>query len=262
MKSLKQYQQNEKNFNKIKIKLFENIKNKYGEKFFSEFWIPENFNFDLLNENTFESSFTQKMPLPFSNRQINLFITMPKKPYNDVYNFNKKGKNITGIYLYSKYKNKPVIFSFSIIKNCTYNDYIDFTFKLDILAGGKEWFNLLRFDSIGNPHPCFFEGKKVVSEESEIIYAKTPHIHKNSFENQVLSWDCLDYSPAKEVNLNIKNFNSDDKNIFKNAFLYFCKNSNIKMPINQNIIENYHFSYNKPLFDLSKICYFNDPKEM
>ena len=55
MKSLKQYQQNEKNFNKIKIKLFENIKNKYGENFFSEFWIPENFNFDLLNENTFES---------------------------------------------------------------------------------------------------------------------------------------------------------------------------------------------------------------
>lgn len=262
MKTLEQYKENEKNFYQIKNRLIYNIQSKYGDKFFSEYWLPEDFDIKKLDEKTFETSYTQNMPLPFSNRLINLFISMPKKPYNDVYSFNKRGKNVTGTYLYSKHNGKPIVFAFSIIKNCAYNDFLDFSIKLDVFIGGKEWLNLLRFDSLGAPHPCYFQGKKVYENESDIIYAKAPHIHKNSFENQVLSCDNLDYTPAKEVNLNYQNLFSNDKSIFKSSFIYFCKNANIKVPINENIIDDYHFSYNKPLYDLSKINYYNNIREM
>ncbi len=262
MKNLDLIKDNSKNYDQLYNQLIEEAKQKLGNNIFTDFQLPINFSLNNLDDSIFKRRNLQTMALPFSNKIFELLIKMPKKAINDVYNFNNKGYNVTGIYLVGKYNDKPILFALNVNRFLTYKDYLNFSIKLDVCIGGKTWLQLLRLDSSGDSHPNFFEGKSVCQDESKIIYAKTPHLHINSQENEVLSYNIIDYSPAIELDFNFKNFRSDDKTLLKNCFEYFKKYANIDIEINKEIENDYHYDFNKPLYDYSKINQVYSVKEL
>lgn len=262
MKSLKLFQENEKQYDDLLKTLVLHAKEKLGKNIFTDFHLPLNFSLNNLDDSIFKSRSNQTLPLPFPNEMFDLFIKMPKKAINNVYNFNNKGNNITGIYLIGKHNSKSVLYALSVVRFLGYNDYLNFCIKLDVCIAGKTWLNLLRLDSFGPAHPNYFEGKKVFTDESSVPYIQTPHLHVNSQENQILAYNRLSYSPAIELKFNFENFRSDDKRLLKNCFQYFKEFANIDIEINKNIEKDFHYNFNNPLYDYEKIQQVNSVKEL
>ncbi len=261
MKSLSLIKENSKNYDKLRNELIKKAEHKFGKNIFTDFQLPIDFSLNNLDDSIFRNRTTQTLPLPYSNEIFELLKKMPKKAINDVYNFNNKGYNITGVYLIGKYDNKPVLFAFNICRFLAYKDYLNFSIKLDVCVGGKTWLQLLRLDSYGPSHPNYFQNKKVCQKESEVQYVKTPHLHINSQENEILTHNIIDYSPAIELDFNFENFRSDDKTLLKKCFEYFKKYANIEIEINKKIENDYHYDFNNPLYDYSRISQVYSVKE-
>ena len=227
-----------------------------GDDFLNNYYLDDSFDLTALDNSHLMQRNDQKLHLPLSNETFKKLITIQKKPFNEIYAFNSRGKNIHGIYLIAKddKTNKKILFSLSIIKTIENNlDNLDFSIKLDMCIKGKEWVNILRLDSLGNTHLNYITNGKVAKSKDEIELAPTPHLHYNSYETQVII-DNLDYTLAKHIpELNFENLSSLDKNIFKKCFNYFVKVANINIQINKKIEEDYKYDCINTLWDYDKI---------
>ena len=262
-KTLKMFQENQSNYNDLKSDLIRQAKVVLGDDFLTNYYLPKNFNLYSLNDEHFRSRTSQELSMPFCNDIFSRFLKMKKYAINDVYMFNQKSKNIHGVYLIGKENGKNVLFCLTIVKNIAEDDFLDFTIKLDVCIKGKQWLNVIRLDSFGPSHPNYIINGKVVDMEEEVTFAKTPHLHRNSEEVQVIANKNLDYSPAMELNnINFLNKSSEDSSIFKSCFNMFLNYSNIDFIINKKIDKDYKYSFKNVLFDYNKIKYVNYPEEI
>ena len=111
-------QDNEKNYYPLKDELINKAKELYGDDIFRNCALPTDFNLYTLTAEYFLDRQYQETAMPYSNRLIAEMIEMPKEPINTIYQENKKGKTIQGVYLIGKNKyNAPVLFAFSIVKD-------------------------------------------------------------------------------------------------------------------------------------------------
>ena len=239
-----------------------NAKNKFGKNFFENFYLPKDFDLSTLSQDVFITRQNQKTIIPFSDELFKTFITMPKKPFSEIFQQNYKGKHITGIFLAGKHNGHNIVFALTISRVLQYNDYLNFCIKLDMNIMGKEWVQLLRFDSVGHPHPNYVKDGKIVTNKDEVELIPTPHLHVANQTDQILMLLDFNYMSARKVDFNYENFRSDDKNLFKLSFDYFKKIANIDIKVNSKIIDDYHYNFNNPLFDYDDINVVDDIKEL
>ena len=262
-KTLKMFQENQNNYNNLKWELISQAKKILGDDFLHNYYLPKNFDLHSLNDEHFRSRTSQEISMPFKNDVFKKFLKMKKFAINDVYMFNQKSKNIHGVYLIGKENGESVLFCLTIVKNIEEDDFLDFTIKLDVCIKGKQWLNVIRLDSFGPAHPNYIVDGKVVENEEDITFAKTPHMHINSQEVQVISNKNLDYSPAVHLNkINSLNKSCQDENIFKNCFKMFLHYANIDFIVNKKIEKDYKYSFKNVLFDYNKIKYVKYPDEI
>lgn len=263
-KKINEFKKNEKNFkNRLKHFLKESFA-VLGDDYLTNFYLENNFNLLSLTDEHIAKWKDQQIHMPFSNATIDKLIQTKKIGFNHIYNFNKNGKNILGLYLIGKDENtgKKILYSLIVIKNLQNKDNLDFSIKLDFCVKGKKWFPLIRLDTLGNPHLNYLKDGKVATSLKEIGVAITPHLHKNSFETQVI-FDKLDYTLAEHVkSLNFENFNSNDKNIFKESMLYFLNYANIELPLNKKIENTFNYDFVNPLWDYEKLQQIKRPEQL
>ena len=249
---LVEIRQNKKKYSEIKNRLCNETNERLGVDFKTEYFLPADFNSDVLTESVFKTRCLQKHFIPFSNEQIEKFITMSKRAVGNHFNANFKGKNIFGSFLLGEENGKNIIYALTIVKGTQHNENLrDFSIKLDMLVAGKEWFSLARFDSIGAGHPNYFSGEKVAHSLNLVEFAKTPHLHINSEETQVLfsTRSNCEYTPAKEIVELRELRNSGDKSYFKKCLESFLNISNIKSKINKNLLDCSEYNKENSLFD-------------
>ena len=81
---------NERKYENVKIKLIKMVCRKYGQQVFSDFSLPDNFDFCTLNEEYFNKTYIQNMSIPLSTNNFKLLTSLPKKAINVPYIFNSK----------------------------------------------------------------------------------------------------------------------------------------------------------------------------
>ena len=258
---LKSMQENEKHKDELLKQIKEEVKAKYGD-ILDDYFLPQNFEFGLVDENDVIESHLQQDRLPFTNDQIKEMIDMPKQAINDSYNLYADGKHVHGTFLIGTLNGKHALFSLKIEKPRKYDDdFADFHIKLDILVGGQTWFELLRIDSQGNEHPNYIKDGNVVSSFDEVEKANPPHIHITNHECQILAGNhkySLAYQTDKYLNL----ANIDNKDLFKSHMQKFIKMANIDLEINKNISDDWHFKINNPLFDMENVKYADNLQDL
>ena len=134
---------NERKYKDTKIKLIKLVCKKYGQQVFSDFSLPIDFDYDTLNAEYFDKTYTQNMSIPLSTNQFKMLTTLPKKAINIPFVFNSKDKHIIGQYLLGSINNKPVLFALSIVQDAK-NPTEEFNIKLDACINGKDWIQLTR----------------------------------------------------------------------------------------------------------------------
>ena len=227
--------------------LVENASKKLGSDFLTNYHLPQDFIFSNLDESFFYERTPQTMPIPLDDCVFDKFVNMEKKIINLPYIFNNADKNIQGCFLVGDDGGKPVLFALTIVRK----NEVDTTIKLDVMVSGKEWLPVTRLDTFGPAHPNFYNDNCLI--ETEIV--ATPHIHKSSQLNQILSYDDLTYSTATHIDeLDYENRQNKD-NLTKDAINYFFALTNINAPINEKIAEDYNYSCNEPLFDYTKVSF-------
>lgn len=236
--------ENEENYEELKESLIEKANNKLGFDFQTEYYLPENFSLNSFSDEHFKKYCSQKIAMPFSDSAFEKFISMKKTIINKEYLFNNRGKNIYGVYLIAVENNKPILFSLSIVKKIEDNqDNLDFSIKVDMCVGGKEWLSLLRLDSMGPAHPNYIKNGKV-SKREEVVFSFTPHIHKNNEACQVISYNNLLYTTAIECQEFLKQKKlSCDPTYFKSAIQLVYNMCGIEANFNSKIEKN--FKYDK-----------------
>ena len=200
--------------------------------------------------------------MPFDDELIENLIKMPKKMLDKVFCYSDRGKLIHGAFLVGKQGDKYAMFMLKIVKDCQSNDFSDVSIKLDLCVQGKAWLNLLRLDTIGNYHPNYIVDGKVVSKQSEMTYARPPHMHKYDYLTQVIS-DTHQYMLAQELPFfDYQNDSVSDKFMFKNFVNYFLEFTNTSADINKILTNNYHFTQSQPLFTNNNTIKANKIKDL
>ncbi len=221
----------------------------YGDTIFDDIYLPSNFNLHSIDAQDIAKKYiVQECRMPFSDETINNMITMPKKAINEVFSFNHNGKSIHGTLLLGEKDGKHVLFLLKIESNCQHKDFSNFSIQLHACVQGQAWVNLLRLDSSGHPHPNYLYNGHVAKKESEVTYARTPHLHKIDYITQVVT-DSLSYSLAEELpffNYDLENVT--DKFMFKKMVNYFLNLCNAKVDINEQVQDDYLYSMSQPLF--------------
>ena len=248
-KHLNAMRSNEIDFDEVEYKAIKDAKEYYGDSIFDDIYLPENYDLSCLDTEVLPKKFDlQEMKLPFDNKTIQNMIKMPKILINNVFCFKDKGKLIHGSYLLGKNDGKYALFLLKIESSCEYKNFSKVSIKLDACIQGKAWFSLMRLDSVGHPHPNYVKNNKVVDNEEDLTYARTPHLHRADYYTQVVT-DTLSYSLAKELPFFDYDKNVSDKFMFKKFVNYFLKTCNIKAKIYDNVKKDYFFSETQPLFD-------------
>lgn len=252
---------NELDFDETEHRVIKEAKELYGDNIFDDIYIPDNYNLQNLDINLAKKFDLQECQLPFSDKIINSLIKMPKTPINEVFNFNNKGKSIHGAFLIGKHNGKHALFLLRIEKSCEHKNFTNFSIKLDACIQGKAWLSLMRLDSSGHPHPNYIKNGKVVKTQEDLVFARTPHLHKTDYITQVLT-DSKSYSLAKEIPFfDYEKESVDDKYMFKKLVKYFFKTSNINAKINKSVEEDYYYSKTQPLLDYD-VSYIDKPSEL
>ena len=246
---LKTMQQNERNKEALLRQAQENVIAKYGD-ILHNYFLPDGFDVSSINIDDAVQSRIQEDRLPFDNEQIKEMIKMPKQAINESYNMYVKGKHVHGTLLLGEHNGKQVLFLLNIDKSKAYDDgFNKFSIKLNVLVGGKTWFELARIDSQDEPHPNFIKDGKVVSSVDEIEMIRTPHIHIASQECQLFA-DNADYSVACPTSKHFDLQNIDGKDLFKPHMQKFLEFANVDVKINENVPDDWHFAINNPLFEI------------
>lgn len=234
---------NERKYENVKIKLIKMVCRKYGQQVFSDFSLPDNFDFCTLNEEYFNKTYIQNMSIPLSTNNFKLLTSLPKKAINVPYIFNSKNKHITGQYLLGALNGKPVLYAFSIVQDQKHKTD-EFNLKLDVCVNGKEWVQLARFDSCGAPHPNFYDENSFAQNVNELTYIPTPHLHYCIQQSQILNGTKFDYMPAKHIDKEL--LTKDNKTMLENSLKLFLKSVNIVDDLDYNAI--IYNSYNSFVF--------------
>lgn len=234
---------NERKYKNIKIKLIKMVCKKYGQQVFSDFSLPNDFDFANLSEDYFNKTYIQNMSIPLSTNNFKMLTSLPKKAINTPYIFNSKDKHIIGQYLLGSLDNKPVLYAFSIVQDQKHKTE-DFNLKLDVCVNGKEWVQLARFDSCGAPHPNFYDENSFAKDIAELSYVPTPHMHYCIQRSQILNGTKFDYMPAKHIDKEL--LTKDNKTMLENSLKLFLKSVNIVDNLDYNAIINN--SYNAFIF--------------
>lgn len=234
---------NERKYKNVKIKLVKMVCKKYGQQVFSNFSLPENFDFSSLNEDYFNRTYIQNMSIPLSTQSFKMLTALPKKAINTPYIFNSKDKHIIGQYLLGSLNGKPILYAFSIVQDQKHKTE-EFNIKLDVCINGKEWVQLARFDSCGAPHPNFYDENSFAKDIDELYYVPTPHMHYCIQRSQILNGTKFDYMPAKHIDKEL--LTKDNKTVLENSLGLFLDSVNIVDSLDYNaIISN---SYNSFVF--------------
>ena len=260
---IKTMQDNERHREEILKEKTEAIIAKYGTNILENYFLPNNFKMQDIKDKDAMQTRIQQDCLPFTNEQIQEMIDMPKYPINDVYIDNDKGKVVNGKFLIGEHNGKKALFVIFVEKSKAYGDDFDkFSIKLNLYAGGKTWFEIVRIDSQEAEHPNLIKNGKVVSNSSQVEWINTPHVHRTTQESQLFS-DTLDYSTARSTveYLNLKTI--DNNTLFRAHVELFLEKTNIigkdmekreeqiKNIINEDLPENWHFATNNSLFTYS-----------
>lgn len=214
-----------------------------------DYFLPKNYNLNNLSKLTTNSPRLQIVNLPFKNQDIKLMLEMPKVQISTPKIEHSSGKTYHSIFLMGKHEDKKMIFLLSV-EYCQDQKRppCDFHIKLDALVGGKTWFSLCRIDSMGNPHPNYFDNGVPVKTYSEVKKIRTPHMHTASFEAQMYT-DTTHYSDAEELDfVDYENINFDDGSLFNKLMQYFLKKCNAHANIKD--VTGYWFDFeNSNIFE-------------
>ena len=234
---------NERKYKDTKIKLIKLVCKKYGQQVFSDYSLPKDFDYDTLNAEYFDKTYTQNMSIPLSTNQFKMLTTLPKKAINIPFVFNSKDKHIIGQYLLGSINNKPVLFALSIVQDAK-NPTEEFNIKLDACINGKDWIQLTRLDSSGAPHPNFYDENSFALNTEELTYVPAPHIHYCIQRSQILNGNKFDYMPAKHIQREL--LLADNKTMLENGLKYFLDYVGIQEELDYTAITGK--SYNSYLF--------------
>ncbi len=235
----------------------------FGKDIFSDYFVPDNFNYKDLSQDYFKNPTRQLVALPFEQSQFDELLSMEKKMLNSPITLNQKGYYIHGGYFYGVKDGKIVLFAFSIttdaktqmVKHPQLNNY-KFSIKLDMLINGYEPLSLLRFDSLGN-HPNLIVNGQIAQDSQSVEILNTPHIHKNDEITQVLCDNNLDYTTAYRVSDKVSDMReANDPLYFKTCINNFFNLAHIKAKINvasPKVKDYYYYDYNNSLFDWDNI---------
>ena len=231
---------NAPNYEAIKARQIEEANKVLGTRDFTrEYGVSDNFEIAKLDDKVFTSRGSQVTFMPFSNKQIEHFMTMKKQVVNAPFTGNSKGKNYYGTYLVGDDNGKKVVFALTIRRGTQDNeDQKDFSIKIDMLVAGKQWMQIARYDSIGFAHPNYIipgaNGKLVVPENpSQITKAATPHLHHQTEEGQVLFDGCdCDYTVAEHVP-EMAVLRDRDPQYFKKSIEYFLGAGGVQTKLNE-----------------------------
>ena len=186
-------------FNGAKMSAIKGAKTIFGKDIFDTIFLPKDFNLSKLD--TFEGTRHKNMQeckLPFDDKTIQDAIFMPKKMLDKIFCYVDRGKLIHGAFLVGKQDDKFALFLLKIVKDCQNPDFSDVSIKLDLCVQGRAWLNLLRLDTMGNYHPNYVVNGKVIQKQSEMTYARPPHLHNYDFYTQVVASNHK-YMIAKEL---------------------------------------------------------------
>lgn len=232
---------NKDKYDNIKIKLLKNACKKLGYNVFKDFDLPQTFNYDCLNADYFNKTYTQTMSIPLTDNVFKMLTKLPKKAINTPFVFNSKDKRITGQYLLGNYNNKPVLYALSIIQN-EKNANTEFNLKLDVCINGKEWIQLARFDSSGAPHPNYYDENTYAKNSNEINYVPAPHMHYCIQRSQVLNGTKFDFMPAKHIE--IEKLKNNNLSFVENSMKYFLDYTNIQEDLNLTALSTKDYGIN------------------
>lgn len=230
---------NRKKFNKIKLKRLITVCEKYGDNILKEYSLSNDFDYNRLSGDYFEKTYTQNTAIPLTDTAFKNLINLPKKAINTPFVFNSDDKHITGQYLLGSLSSKPVLYALSFVQDKK-NPTTEFNLKLDACINGKDWIQLIRFDSAGEPHPNLYDENTFAKDMSEVTYVPAPHIHYCIQRSQILNGAKFDYMPAKHIE--IEKLHSNNASMFENSINYFLKYANVQENINLKNLNNYNYS--------------------
>ena len=252
---------NELDFDGVERRVEKEAKEYYGDTIFDDIYLPSNYNLQNLDIYEARKFDLQECQLPFSDETINNLVKMPKILINEVFNFNHNGKSIHGSYLLGKHEGKYVLFLLKIESSCEIDNFTKFSIKLDACIQGKAWLTLMRLDSSGHQHPNYIKDGKVVKKQSDMTYARAPHLHQADHITQILT-DTKSYTLARELPFfDYEKDSVSDKYMFKKIVDYFLGTCNIKAKINDLVKDDYFYSKTQPLFDYD-VPNINKPSDL
>ena len=215
-----------------KLEALEKLKSLGLENVLDDYFLPDNYNLDKLKNLEINTPRLQIVKLPFKNQDIKIMLDMPKIQISTPKIEHSMGKTYHSVYLIGKYKDKKMVYLLSVeYARDQKRPPCDFHIKLDALVGGKTWFSLMRIDSMGNPHPNYFENGVPVKTYNEVKKIRTPHLHTASYEAQMFT-NTTHYSNAEELDfLDYENINFEDGTLFTSLMQTFLKRCNAEVNI-------------------------------
>ena len=111
---LKSMREKELHYDEHKAQLRKQAIAKYGKDIFTDYFVPQDFDYNNLPREYFKTPVRQETALPYSDAQFREFMQMEKFMINEPIIFNHKGNTIHGGYFYSVKDNKVVLFASTI----------------------------------------------------------------------------------------------------------------------------------------------------
>lgn len=228
IKAFNKIKDNNENFRKVNNTLYKDAVSLLGDKYQNKYYLPNDFDYNLLNEDFFHKRETQTFAIPLTTNMFKKFICMQKTPVNSYFKFTSNNHLVVGQYFANVENDKTTLFAFSYVQSTTNKK--DFSLKLDMCFQGQEWLNLVRLDGYGNMHPNYYTAKKVVDNFEDVEYVDFPHLHYNCLNTQILSNDKLDYSSAVFIE-QLKQYENTDKYL-EECLTYFSNITGTNQSIN------------------------------
>lgn len=250
-----------KNRQKYKNIVLEKMKiagREFGSEIFSNYSLPKDFDYSKLTGDYFLDTYTQEISIPLTTNNLKKLMTLPKKAINTPYFYNQNGHFVAGQYMIGNLSGKPVLYAFSIIRDeKRANDA--FNIKLDVCVNGQQWLQLARLDSVGTPHPNFYDENQFAQNEDELAYVPAPHMHYAVQRSQVLNNVRFEYLPAKHVDL--ENYQADKlSTTIERGLDYFAKSTKIQDEFAYDVLTGKNYSENifKDSADDSRFIYSHE----
>lgn len=230
---------NQRKYNRAKLHMLRVTSKEYGYGVFTDFALPNNFEYEELNGEYFTKTYPQSYAIPLSDEAFKTLTHLPKKAINVPFKRNNGGKKVCGQYMLGSLKGKPVLYAFSIVQSEDNSE--DFNIKLDVCINGKEWVQLARLDAQGEPHPNYYDENSFAKNQLDVSYVPAPHVHYCIQRSQVLNGTKFDYMPAKHVDLEAIKQQSGQTTL-KCALDYFFNFTNIQENIKMDAIASKDYS--------------------